>query len=536
MSATENHASPSDGASNHGAAPENPSPINLPGKSSSIAGRAMLAVVLMIGFYFLALGIALGLLYIPYAELVYAHRIHAKIALGCLIGALAILWSVLPRFDRFEAPGPELTRAKQPRLFDEIEGVAKSVGQAMPAEVYLVPDVNAWVTQRGGLMGFGSRRVMGLGLSLMRVLTRSQMRAVVAHEFGHYYGGDTKLGPWIYKTRGAIGRTLSSLAGEKGEGSILQWPFVWYGKMFLRITHAVSRRQEFMADELAARAVGSKPLIDGLRTVHGVGPAFQAYWANECSPVLGAGFLPPLTEGFEQFVRSSTISEIVAKALDAEMKEGKADPYDTHPPLKERIAAVANLPPGNLAATDPPASSLLEDVLALEAQLLATLAGAEQAGKLQRIGWSDVGTRVYVPQWASLVKANPAALSGLTPESLPKWAGDLKTLGQRCVHIGGQKVEEEDAEGMAGAVVGAALAMLLVSRGGKADTEPGKPIWVVWEGRRFEPFNVLKALAAGRISAADWQRQCAELAIADTDLGTVATAGAELGGAGHTKP
>jgi Zn-dependent protease with chaperone function len=83
---------------------------------------------------------------------------------------------------------------------------------------------------------------MGLGLPLLRVLTISQLRAVLAHEFGHYYGGDTKLGPWIYKTRSAIGRTLDSLRGHEGWSSLLQLPFLWYGKMFLRITHAVSRR------------------------------------------------------------------------------------------------------------------------------------------------------------------------------------------------------------------------------------------------------------------------------------------------------
>ena len=83
----------------------------------------------------------------------------------------------------------------------------------MPTEVYLVADVNAFVTTRGGFMGFGSRRVMGLGLPLLQTLGVRELRAVLAHEFGHYHGGDTKLGPWIYKTRAAIGRTLQGLAG-----------------------------------------------------------------------------------------------------------------------------------------------------------------------------------------------------------------------------------------------------------------------------------------------------------------------------------
>jgi cytochrome c biogenesis protein CcdA len=40
----------------------------------------------MTGFYLLALGIASGLLWIPCAELVYAHRITPKLAIICLVG------------------------------------------------------------------------------------------------------------------------------------------------------------------------------------------------------------------------------------------------------------------------------------------------------------------------------------------------------------------------------------------------------------------------------------------------------------------
>ena len=56
-------------------------------KPSFIIGRAMLAVVLMIGFYILALGIASGLLWVPFAEFVYAHRITPKLAMICILGA-----------------------------------------------------------------------------------------------------------------------------------------------------------------------------------------------------------------------------------------------------------------------------------------------------------------------------------------------------------------------------------------------------------------------------------------------------------------
>ena len=165
----------------------------------SLFGRALLALLLTIGFYGLALGIALGLLYLIYLEVVILNRINVRFTIFALIGAVVILWSILPRIDRFTAPGPRLTRAKFPRLFTEIERVASLTGQAMPREVYLVPDVNAFVTERGGMMGIGSRRVMGIGFPLFHLMTVDELSAVIAHEFGHFYGGDTALGPGYTK-------------------------------------------------------------------------------------------------------------------------------------------------------------------------------------------------------------------------------------------------------------------------------------------------------------------------------------------------
>jgi Zn-dependent protease with chaperone function len=482
----------------------------------SIISRALLAIVLMIGFYLLALAISAALLYVPYAEVVYAHRVTPKLFLICILGALAILWAILPRFDKFPAPGPRLKPDKHPRLFKELESVAAATGQAMPVEVYAIPDVNAWVSQRGGIMGFGSRRVMGLGLPLMRTLTCSQFRAVLAHEFGHFHSGDTRVGPWIYKTRNTIGRTLSSLGRSK-----LQLPFVWYGNMFLRVTHAISRRQEYVADALAARTVGAKPLADGLRAVHGTGLAFNAYWQNECAPVLHAGFHPPLVEGFAHFIQANEIAEAINKHVDEELKTGKANPYDSHPPLKDRIAAVANLPAGNIPAEDPLAISLLENVPSLESELLVTIAGPEAAQKLKPVLWKDVGAQVYLTQWKQLAKANAAALKGVTPESLPQVAADSKEFGLKLVDWRGMGPANGGATALAGGVLGAALIVLLLEHGASIDTSPGSAITVTKGETTVEPFNVVNGLLTGKIAAAAWLQQCAALGINGVDLSTV---------------
>ncbi|MCC6407947.1 MAG: M48 family metallopeptidase, partial [Planctomycetes bacterium] len=213
---------------------------------SSLATRAALAVLLLVGFYVFALALAALLVWWPFSGL----TAPMQLAVPSILGAAIILWSLVPRIDRFEPPGKLLTASEHPRLFAELAAVASRTGQAMPSEVYLVNDVNAFVAQRGGVMGFGSRRVMGIGLPLLHGLTVAELRAVVAHEFGHFDGGDTRLGPWIHKTRSAIGRTMTNL--ERGDHAILRKPFELYAGFFLRVTKGISREQELAADRLAA--------------------------------------------------------------------------------------------------------------------------------------------------------------------------------------------------------------------------------------------------------------------------------------------
>ena len=94
-------------------------------------------MALFVGFYLLALGIAAGLLMVLYLEWVYTGHVSGRLALFCIIGAAIIIWSIVPRPDRFTPPGPRLDRASQPDLFPTIEEVSRTTAQEMPAEVYV---------------------------------------------------------------------------------------------------------------------------------------------------------------------------------------------------------------------------------------------------------------------------------------------------------------------------------------------------------------------------------------------------------------
>src|SRR3954469_17374877 len=109
----------------------------------SLTTRAVVAILLMIGFYVLSIAIAFALIWIPYAEYTYLNRLDIRIGVGCIVGAALILWSIVPRRDKFNAPSPRITREEQPRLFAELDDIARKTKQTLPHEVYLIPDVNA---------------------------------------------------------------------------------------------------------------------------------------------------------------------------------------------------------------------------------------------------------------------------------------------------------------------------------------------------------------------------------------------------------
>jgi heat shock protein HtpX len=488
-------------------------------RSPTLAVRALLAIALLIGFYVLAIGVAFGLLYLPYAEWRLTGRIHVRLTLFCVVGALLILWSLLPRVDRFQAPGPALREEDHPRLFRLLETVAEATDQAMPAEIYLALDMNAWVAQRGGIMALGSRHVMSLGLPLLQLLSTSQLAAVLAHEFGHYYGGDTSLGPLVYKTRAAIGRTLENLAEHS---TLLMKPFEWYGDLFLRITHAISRQQEHSADMLAARTVGVAPLVEGLKALHAGSVAFESYWKSEVVPALSSGYRPPITRGFGEFLTAPAVSAGIKAVMEAQQEPHVRNPYDTHPPLNDRIAALQEIRVELSWEDDSPAISLLDGIDALEPKLLAAMAGSDAAEQLTPLASDEVVTHVWIPAWRLHADKNRERFKGITPASLADLANHPAALAVALRIAARPEVATEGHRQDASAALGAVLALALLARNWTPTGRPGQSLVLERGTLRIQPFELWEQLVAGRVSAAAWRDTCAKAGIGEIELGSPA--------------
>lgn len=474
-----------------------------------MAGRAVLAVLLTIGFYTLAIVVTIALLAVPYLEWTGLHRINLRITLFCLAGAAIILYSIVPRIEHYRAPGPLATPRTHPRLFGELTAIARAVGQPLPAEVYLVQDINAGVRERAGIMGLGGRRVMELGVPLMRILRISEFRAVLAHEFGHYRGGHTQLAPWIYKTREAIVRTVAHLSGHS---AIVMWPFFQYARMFLTITQDISRQQEFEADALAAHTAGARACIAGLRGVHGASVAY-AHYRRENTPVyanwLGA---PPPDDDFMRFMRLPRVSDTIRKALEEELASPHTDPYDSHPPLAARIAALEKLAPGNDTSHEPLAVSLLDPIAGSEAVPAAGVAATPLPGALP---WEDAGAGGEQFRWDDDVRRNFHVLRGWTIGSLPDLVPSVAKVGGR---LGTRWVANETVARAGRDLLAGALGLALLRAGWAIEPSPTGAAMVRKGGALIDPGLEIDRLADGSTDAAAWRAKWAALGVASLRL------------------
>ena len=292
---------------------------------------------------------------------------------------------------------------------------------------------------------------------------------------------------------------------------LVRLPFVWYGKAFLRITAAISRRQEFAADACAAHRAGRDVHVGTLRTIHAYAPAFDAYWRTEVAPVLQMGFRPPLAAGFAEFAAAPVVIETAQRELERDMAQGKTSPYDSHPSLPERIAAVATLPPGD-PDDSPAAIELLADPPALELRLLKSLSG-EDADGLAPVVWDRIGEDVYLVHARGRAERQSAVLSGYSLAELPE-----ALAAAPGVLIDSGAAKPKDASAHAIEALAAGLTVALAGAGWHVEAPPGRPVLCRRGEEAIVPREIVAQLQDGALPAADWRTRAAALGIADVRL------------------
>ncbi|AJF66982.1 M48 family metallopeptidase [Streptomyces vietnamensis] len=390
--------------------------------------RAVRALVLLSGFYALCLGLLALLGAADWAAVLWAPAaIRIKILIVSVLLAIPVFRGMLMlRTPRDEEPGGVLvTEADEPRLWRTVRELAREVGTRAPDEIRLTADVNAAVTEDARLLGLlGGVRRLYLGLPLMAGLDEAGLRAVLAHELGHYVNSDTRLAAIGARGRVQVGRIVELFRAKadakvekerarqerKSEKRVARGRkakeidttgagvtyrtmakiYTAYGRLYLRSTLSGARRQELAADLAAARIAGRDATARALRDIPAIDAANDFYLSSYATLGTEFGLLPARGEVFGgvRHLLAARADELAG--LREEIPDEPASPYDSHPPAAERVARVEALPDDGRAAEDsgPALGLLASPEAALAAIEDATL--APEAQRMRRLDWPDL--------------------------------------------------------------------------------------------------------------------------------------------------
>jgi len=181
----------------------------------------------------------------------------------------------------------EITEAEEPKLVALINNLASHVGTRAPKKIYLSADVNAQVFYDSSFwsMFLPVKKNLQIGLGLVNTVTQQELKAILAHEFGHFSQKTMRLGSYTYNVNQVIYNLVNeddryldwvnrwarsswliyifvmiALYIVKGIKWILIKMYAFVNKQYL----ALSREMEFQADEIAAKVTGYQPLKSAL--------------------------------------------------------------------------------------------------------------------------------------------------------------------------------------------------------------------------------------------------------------------------------
>jgi Zn-dependent protease with chaperone function len=295
----------------------------------------------------LAVGVLAMGLGVVYACLAIG-QIPIKLVLIVGVIVLSSLWaiakSVLVR-GKDEDPGEKLALGEHPRLRAVLDEVAARIGTRPVDSVYVTPGTEIAVLERGGLLRQlrgKSERCLVLGAAVLDGMRVRELKAILAHEYGHFHNEDTAGGGFAI----AVRRSLMTMAVHlvRGRAASNLNPAWWFVKgfhsAFLRVSQGASRLQEVLADRWAAFAYGSEAFVSGLRHVIERSVRFDSHVDASLGEVVAAK--QPLANLYA-FVPQKAADPA---AIDAAVEQALArpsSPFDSHPRPADRIAWVTRI-------------------------------------------------------------------------------------------------------------------------------------------------------------------------------------------------
>jgi len=350
-------------------------PAHLTRPTSAYKRRAWLALASLALFALLYVALAGWFVWTAYRVLGEAIGGGPQALWHYLIGGSAAFLAVfmlkaLVFLKRGGAPDAiEVTPAEQPRLFDFLHRLADEAGAPRPKRVYLSARVNAAVFYDLSVVNllFPSRKNLEIGLALVNVLTLSEIKAVLAHEFGHFAQRSMAIGSWVYiaqqiaahvvAKRDALDKFLSFLSNIDLRVAWVGWLLslvVWSIRSLMDTLlsvvvlaqRALSRQMEFQADLVAVSLTGSDELVHALHKLNAADEAWDRTLGFAGAEIT-QGRIP-----HDLFAVQTRIIEKVATIL-SDQSYGRVPPRTEEQPEARRIFKSAFAQPPQMWSTHP---------------------------------------------------------------------------------------------------------------------------------------------------------------------------------------
>lgn len=230
--------------------------------------------------------------------------------IGAILGSLMLFLFFLKGLFKRHRPDTgkymRISENEQPTLFAFVRRLCREAGSSSPRAIYLSPEVNAAVFYPRSLFALvlPVRKNLVVGLGLVNQLNLSELKAVLAHEFGHFAQSSMKLGQYVYVVNQVIhdmvfGRDFWDDLLVKWRSIDLRLSFpawalsliVWLLRHLLGLVYrainilnlSLSRQMEYNADLHAVRLTGSDALISGLWKTERGAIAFQGALSDVAS-------------------------------------------------------------------------------------------------------------------------------------------------------------------------------------------------------------------------------------------------------------
>jgi len=189
-----------------GYARENPGAYKL-----RVAMLAALGYVFLIGTVLVVLLLVLTVIFFGGVNWLIIKILLIPLGVAAIV--LRSLWVEFP-----EPEGLELHYEDAPRLFDLAKSTREATQGPRLHKILLTDEFNAGIVQRPLLGVFGwQENYLLVGLPLLRGLSPNEVRAVIAHEFGHLSGKHSAFSGWIYRVRQTCGHSQYRSGDGKGD-------------------------------------------------------------------------------------------------------------------------------------------------------------------------------------------------------------------------------------------------------------------------------------------------------------------------------